>query len=94
MLRVWDALFYEGSKILFRAGVTLIALHKPLILQARTFTDIVQVFKQITADRMALNCHDFMQVIIQGRDKGGFFFGGMGGGEGGGGWNGMHLGCT
>ena len=66
VLRVWDALFYEGSKILFRVGVSLVTMHRAHILQARTFPDIVEVFKKITSDRIALNCHEFMEV----REKG------------------------
>lgn len=62
VLRIWDCLFYEGSKILFRVALTLIRHHEALIRQAQSLPDICQTFKQITTGPFVDDCHTFMQV--------------------------------
>uniref|UniRef100_UPI0014454416 growth hormone-regulated TBC protein 1-A-like n=1 Tax=Epinephelus lanceolatus TaxID=310571 RepID=UPI0014454416 len=64
VLRVWDCLFYEGSKVLFRVALTLIIHHQPEILRARSLTDVCECFKQITSGAFTLDCHTFMQKIF------------------------------
>lgn len=64
VLRVWDCLFYEGSKVLFRVALTLIIHHQPEILRARSLPDVCQCFKQITSGAFTLDCHTFMQVKL------------------------------
>lgn len=65
VLRVWDCLFYEGSKILFRVGITLISRHRESLLQCEDFGSLVDCFKQITRDSFTLHCHTFMQSIFK-----------------------------
>lgn len=62
VLRIWDCLFYEGSKILFRVALTLINHNQTLIQQARSLPDVVQIFKQITQGPFVNDCHTFLQV--------------------------------
>lgn len=62
VLRIWDCLFYEGSKVLFRVALTLIIHHQPEILRARSLSDVCECFKQITCGAFTLDCHTFMQV--------------------------------
>lgn len=62
VLRIWDCLFYEGSKILFRVALTLIHHNQALIQQAQSLPDVCQVFKQITHGPFVDECHTFMQV--------------------------------
>ncbi|XP_056897041.1 growth hormone-regulated TBC protein 1-A-like isoform X1 [Takifugu flavidus] len=64
VLRVWDCLFYEGSKVLFRVALTLIMHHQPEILRARSLPDVCQCFRQITCGAFSLECHSFMQRIF------------------------------
>lgn len=64
VLRVWDCLFYEGSKVLFRVALTLIIHHQPEILRARSLPDVCQCFKQITCGAFTMDCHTFMQVKL------------------------------
>ncbi|KPP72883.1 growth hormone-regulated TBC protein 1-A-like [Scleropages formosus] len=64
VLRIWDCLFYEGSKIIFRVALTLIKHNQALILQARSFPDICDRFKQITKGQLVEDCHTFMQKIF------------------------------
>lgn len=62
VLRIWDCLFYEGSKILFRVALTLIHHHQNLISQAQSLPEICERFKQITHGEFVEDCHSFMQV--------------------------------
>ncbi|XP_040890387.1 growth hormone-regulated TBC protein 1-A [Toxotes jaculatrix] len=64
VLRIWDCLFYEGSKILFRVALTLIHHNQTLIQQAQSLPDICQAFKQITHGPFVDECHTFMQKIF------------------------------
>nr|XP_061827902.1 growth hormone-regulated TBC protein 1-A-like [Nerophis lumbriciformis] len=64
VLRIWDCLFYEGSKVLFRVALTLIRHNQPEILRARSLQDVCQCFKQITCGVFTLDCHAFMQKIF------------------------------
>ncbi|KAJ8253245.1 hypothetical protein GJAV_G00210680 [Gymnothorax javanicus] len=64
VLRIWDCLFYEGSKIIFRAALTLIKHNQALILQARNFPDVCDQFKDVTKGPFVEDCHTFMQKIF------------------------------
>nr|CAD7409610.1 unnamed protein product [Timema cristinae] len=65
VLRIWDCLFYEGSKIIFRVCVTLIKRNKDALLQCDDFSSLAECFKDITRDSLVLQCHNFMQVTTQ-----------------------------
>jgi hypothetical protein len=62
VLRIWDCLFYEGSKIIFRVCLTLIKRNQVSILQCNDFSSLAECFKEITRDSLVVQCHDFMQV--------------------------------
>ncbi|XP_063224392.1 growth hormone-regulated TBC protein 1-A isoform X2 [Bacillus rossius redtenbacheri] len=62
VLRIWDCLFYEGSKILFRVCLTLIKRNRESLLQCSDFSSLAECFKEMVRDTLALRCHDFMQV--------------------------------
>ncbi|XP_029353706.1 growth hormone-regulated TBC protein 1-A isoform X1 [Echeneis naucrates] len=64
VLRIWDCLFYEGSKILFRVALTLIHHNKALIQEAHSLPDICQIFKQITQGPFVEECHTFIEKIF------------------------------
>nr|XP_055216218.1 growth hormone-regulated TBC protein 1 isoform X3 [Gorilla gorilla gorilla] len=64
VLRIWDCLFNEGSKIIFRVALTLIKQHQELILEATSVPDICDKFKQITKGSFVMECHTFMQKIF------------------------------
>ncbi|XP_026563160.1 growth hormone-regulated TBC protein 1 [Pseudonaja textilis] len=64
VLRIWDCLFYEGSKIIFRVALTLIKQHQDFILEATNFPEICEKFKQITTGAFVTECHIFMQKIF------------------------------
>lgn len=60
--RIWDCIFYEGSKIIFRVALTLIKLHKEEILACKDLGDIVTCFKNMALSPKVVNCHHFMSV--------------------------------
>ncbi|KAM8975828.1 growth hormone-regulated TBC protein 1 [Pelodytes ibericus] len=64
VLRIWDSLFYEGSKIIFRVALTLIKEYQAFILEARNFPDVCEKFKEITKGKFVTECHFFMQKIF------------------------------
>lgn len=64
VLRVWDCLFSEGSKILFRVALTLLKHHQASILEATSIPDLCEKFKEITRGRFVTECHSFMQVGV------------------------------
>ncbi|XP_048458505.1 growth hormone-regulated TBC protein 1-A [Rhincodon typus] len=64
VLRIWDCLFYEGSKITFRVALTLIKYHQASILEANSFPAICEKFKEITRGSVVEDCHVFMQVSL------------------------------
>ncbi|TRY59301.1 hypothetical protein DNTS_033541 [Danionella cerebrum] len=64
VLRIWDCLFFEGSKILFRVALTLIRHHQTLISQSQSLPEICERFKQIIRGEYVEDCHSFMQKIF------------------------------
>ncbi|XP_048588764.1 growth hormone-regulated TBC protein 1-A isoform X2 [Nematostella vectensis] len=60
VLRIWDSLFYEGSKILLRVAITLLALHQDKLLAAKDFPQLCNVMKDITTTPSTMDCHSFM----------------------------------
>ncbi|XP_065758515.1 growth hormone-regulated TBC protein 1 isoform X3 [Muntiacus reevesi] len=64
VLRVWDCLFSEGSKILFRVALTLLKHHQASILEATSVPDLCEKFKEITRGRFVTECHSFMQESV------------------------------
>ncbi|CDS35885.1 growth hormone regulated TBC protein 1 A [Echinococcus multilocularis] len=54
VLRIFDSLFYEGNKILFRACIALAKLHTREILYDSLFPD----------DKQTLYCHEFLKAMF------------------------------
>ncbi|VDN14419.1 unnamed protein product [Dibothriocephalus latus] len=61
VLRIFDCLFYEGDKILFRACIALVKLHLDEIVKCHQFPDVVLTFRNICKDKQTLYCHEFLQ---------------------------------
>ncbi|XP_055985231.1 growth hormone-regulated TBC protein 1 [Sorex fumeus] len=64
VFRIWDCLFNEGSKILFRVALTLIKENQAFILEASSVPDVCERFRQITRGTFVTECHSFMQKIF------------------------------
>lgn len=64
VLRIWDCLFSEGSKVIFRVALTLIALHKNEILACRDLAEVVTCFKEMGNSPNVINCHIFTKYMF------------------------------
>lgn len=65
VLRLWDCLFFEGDKVLFRVCITLIKRHSNLLLRSRNFSELMEVFRKMTSDTVTLDCHQFIDSIFK-----------------------------
>ncbi|PIK59536.1 putative growth hormone-regulated TBC protein 1-A [Apostichopus japonicus] len=63
-LRIWDCLFYEGPKILFRVALTLVLQNEESILTARDTSQIVERFRKVKSQPLNMDCHTFMQKVF------------------------------
>ncbi|XP_015366092.1 PREDICTED: growth hormone-regulated TBC protein 1-A [Diuraphis noxia] len=63
-LRVWDCLFYEGSKILFRVGLMLVKHYKKDLLACEDIASLAECFKSIVQRPFPLNCHIFIKQMF------------------------------
>ena len=63
VLRVWDTIFYEGSKILFRVALGLLKLNQARLINKTDFASLAGEFKLIEEDRITMNCHTFLDDI-------------------------------
>uniref|UniRef100_A0A8D9EUY4 Growth hormone-regulated TBC protein 1 n=2 Tax=Cacopsylla melanoneura TaxID=428564 RepID=A0A8D9EUY4_9HEMI len=65
VLRIWDCLFVEGPKILFRVALTLLKLNERALLDCDDFSTLVDCMKSMTRAPAVLNCHSFMSQIFK-----------------------------
>nr|XP_026689407.1 growth hormone-regulated TBC protein 1-A-like [Ciona intestinalis] len=65
VLRIWDCLFVEGSKILMRAALCIIHKNQEKLKACRNMPEIVTLFKNIQNDTAMLRCHDFMKNCFE-----------------------------
>lgn len=65
VLRIWDCIFYEGSKIIFRVALALIKLHKQQILEAKDLGELVNCFREMGSTFAVIDCHNFIAEIFK-----------------------------
>lgn len=65
VLRIWDCLFFEGYKILFRVSLNLLLKHKQEILQCNDISDLAVFFRNISASVKVINCHEFLEDMFK-----------------------------
>lgn len=65
VLRIWDCLFYEGSKILMRVSLELIRINRLEILACANFSELTDLFKNMVMDKSTLHCHTFIQDMFE-----------------------------
>ncbi|XP_025197152.1 growth hormone-regulated TBC protein 1 isoform X1 [Melanaphis sacchari] len=63
-LRVWDCLFYEGSKVIFRVGLMLVKYYKKELLECEDIVSLAECFKSIIQRPFPLNCHLFIKQMF------------------------------
>jgi len=62
VFRIWDCLFCEGAKILYRVSAMLVIQNRDKILACKSFTEITDVFKEVVYKPNIVDCHTFLQV--------------------------------
>ncbi|KAI0221408.1 Growth hormone-regulated TBC protein 1-A [Lamellibrachia satsuma] len=69
VLRIWDCIFHEGSTVILRVALALVAKNQTKILRCANFTELVTLFKGMTSDPYATNCHNFMKHVFKTKVK-------------------------
>lgn len=64
VLRIWDCLFCEGSKVIHRAALALVLNNKEKIRWCTNFGDVTDVFQKIVVSSDTLQCHTFLKVQV------------------------------
>lgn len=62
VLRIWDCIFYEGSKVVFRVALALIRMHRNEILESTDLGEMVTCFRSMGNHSRVLDCHLFISV--------------------------------
>lgn len=65
VLRVWDVMFAEGYKIIFRVALAIILMLKEDIMMAMDITELAELFRNLNKDPRMLDCHSFLQFMIK-----------------------------
>ncbi|GAB1602445.1 growth hormone-regulated TBC protein 1-A-like [Argonauta hians] len=65
VLRIWDSLFYEGSKVLLRVAFTLISINTDQILACNDFPAAVHIIQSSVKSSFVKHCHSFMELIFK-----------------------------
>ena len=63
VLRIWDCLFYEGSKILIRVALALVIQRQHEILMTDEFSKLVIEFKHCAINAATVQCHNFIVKV-------------------------------
>lgn len=65
VLRIWDVMFAEGYKIIFRAAFAIILLLKDDIMKANDISELADLFRNVSHDPRMLDCHSFMEFMFK-----------------------------
>ncbi|CAO1405884.1 unnamed protein product [Diamesa tonsa] len=64
ILRVWDVLFAEGYKIIFRVCLAIVEILKDDILKAEDISELAELFRNLSKDPRIVDCHKFLQSMF------------------------------
>lgn len=65
VLRVWDVMFAEGFKIIFRCALAVISTLKEDIMECMDISIVADLFRNLAKDPRFLDCHTFMQSMFK-----------------------------
>jgi len=63
VLRIWDCLFSEGSKVLFRVSLGILHLDEQKLLAAKDMGSLMEEIKSFLTSKSTLECHTFMESV-------------------------------
>ncbi|CAH8493092.1 unnamed protein product [Heterobilharzia americana] len=61
-IRIFDCLFYEGDKVLFRVCLSLVKLHYKDLIECKEFPVLITAFRNMCKDKQTLYCHQFVEM--------------------------------
>lgn len=65
VLRIWDVMFIEGYKIIFRSSLAIIITLKEDIMKTTDISEIAELFRNVSKDPRMLNCHLFLESMFK-----------------------------
>jgi hypothetical protein len=63
VLRVWDCMFSEGSKVLFRVSLAILHMAEKNLLAAYDMGALMEEIKRFLVSKHTLECHTFMETV-------------------------------
>lgn len=63
VLRIWDCMFSEGSKVLFRVSLAILHMDENNLLGARDMGALMEEIKGFLQSKQTLECHTFMETV-------------------------------
>ncbi|CRK97796.1 CLUMA_CG011175, isoform A [Clunio marinus] len=64
VLRIWDVMFAEGYKVIFRTAIAIILILKEDIMKTSDITELNELFRNVFTDPRMVNCHSFLQFMF------------------------------
>jgi TBC1 domain family member 6 len=64
VLRIWDCVFSEGVKILFRVAITIFVRNRQEIVDITDISDMANYFRTMHKQIKLIDCHQFMHSIF------------------------------
>jgi hypothetical protein len=65
VLRIWDVMFAEGYKIIFRTALAIIIILKDDIMKSNDISELADLFRNASSDPRMLDCHSFLEFMFK-----------------------------
>lgn len=65
LLRIWDVMFAEGYKIIFRAALGIIYVLKDEIMKTNDINDLAELFRNLDTNPLLIDCHSFIDFMFK-----------------------------
>lgn len=65
VLRIWDVMFAEGYKIIFRTALAIIFVLKDEIMKTNDINDLAELFRNLNKNPLLIDCHSFVEFMFK-----------------------------
>lgn len=65
VLRIWDVMFAEGYKIVFRAALAIVVTLREDIMKTNDISELAELFRNVSKDPRMLDCHSFLEAMFR-----------------------------